>query len=103
MNKAVAVRALGDNRAAVELCDRAIAIRERLVHQDSRRELAGDLAWAQAYWAETAALLGRRDEATQAAREAVATLESEIQRTGRADLQNVLSWARENLDELLGG
>ena len=40
MNKANAVRALGDHRAAVELFDQAIAIRERLVNQEGRRELA---------------------------------------------------------------
>ena len=46
MNKALAVSALGDNRAAVGLYDRAIEIRERLVHQEGRWELANDLAMA---------------------------------------------------------
>ena len=45
MNKAIAVTALGNNRGAVELYDRAIEIRERLVHEEGRRELANDLAW----------------------------------------------------------
>ena len=44
MNKANAVRILGDNRAAVALYDRAIEIRERLVNVEGRRELANDLA-----------------------------------------------------------
>ena len=43
-NKASAVHALGNYRAAVELYDRAIKIRERLVNQEGRRELANDLA-----------------------------------------------------------
>jgi hypothetical protein len=46
VNKAIAVRALGDPRAAVTLHDRAIEIWERLVHQEGRRELANDLAIA---------------------------------------------------------
>ena len=46
MNKANAVRALGDNHGAVALYDQAIAIRERLVNQEGRRELANDLALA---------------------------------------------------------
>ena len=36
-NKAVAVRALGDNRTAVALYDLAIQIRERLVNDEWRR------------------------------------------------------------------
>ncbi len=42
--KAVALRSLGDNRAAGDLYDRAIEILERLVNVEGRRELAGDLA-----------------------------------------------------------
>ena len=44
MNKAIAVKNLGDNRAAVALYDRAIEILERLVNVEGRRELANDLA-----------------------------------------------------------
>ena len=44
MNKGIAVKILGDNRAAVGLYDRAIEIRERLVNVEGRRELAKDLA-----------------------------------------------------------
>ena len=46
MNKAIAVRNLGDNRAAVALYDRAIEIRERLVNVEGRHELANELASA---------------------------------------------------------
>ena len=49
LNKADAVSALGDNRGAVALYDQAIAIRERLVNQEGRRELVGDLAQLKAY------------------------------------------------------
>jgi hypothetical protein len=37
---------LGDKRAAVELCDKAIQIYERLVTHEGRSELLGNLSWA---------------------------------------------------------
>ena len=44
MNKAIAVRDLGDNRQRSVLYERAIEILERLVNVEGRRELANDLA-----------------------------------------------------------
>lgn len=91
----------GDRPGQVALYERAIDISERLANQESGKELAGDLAWAQLAWSNVARKTGRRDEAVGVARLAIRTLESEIQRTGRADLQNVLNWARQNLADLL--
>ena len=46
MNKGVELRDLGDLVGSAELCERAVAIYERLVEVEGRRELAGDLAKA---------------------------------------------------------
>ena len=43
-SKAIALQDLGDLRGAVALSDQGIAIRERLVNQEGRRELADELA-----------------------------------------------------------
>ena len=71
------------------------------MHQEGRRELAGDLAWVQLYWATIANKLGRHAEASKVARAAIKTLQSEVERTGRADLKGVLNWARNNMADLL--
>ena len=63
--------------------------------------LAAALAWAQVCWANAVGKIGRRDEAVRVAREAIQTLELEVERTGRADLKNVLNWACQNLADLL--
>jgi hypothetical protein len=101
MNKATAVSALGDERAAVALYDQAIAIRERLVLREGRSELQGDLARVVAGRAETLLRLGDRQRARAEGREAVAVLQAEVARTGRADLQAVLEWATAALKEVL--
>ena len=101
MNKAAAVSALGDKHAAVSLYDRAISIYERLVDQEGRRELTGNLAWVQAYQAGILKQIGERTRARTLAHSAIATLQTEVKRTGRADLQSVLNWARQNLADLL--
>jgi hypothetical protein len=101
VNKANAVSALGDQRAAVALYDRAIEIRERLVHQEGRRELQGDYAWGLVGRAKALLDLGDRKRAQTDAREAVAILQQEVTRTGRADLQAVLDWATTALKEVL--
>ncbi len=58
MNKANAVMALGDNRAAVTLYDQAIAIYERLVNDEGRRELANYLAGVYMNKANAVGILG---------------------------------------------
>lgn len=45
-NQAIAVRELGEERAAHGLADQTIALYERLVHQEGRHDLAGHLARA---------------------------------------------------------
>jgi hypothetical protein len=92
MDKAAVVSALGDRRAAVGFFDRAIEIRERLVDQEGRRELAGDLAWAKAYWAGTLIDLGEVANVVKEGHEAAEVLRAEVARTGRADLQQALNW-----------
>jgi tetratricopeptide (TPR) repeat protein/tRNA A-37 threonylcarbamoyl transferase component Bud32 len=98
MNKAMTVRsALGDHRGAVALYDQAIAIRERLVNQEGRRELIGDLAWARAFRGNTLILLGERTRGLEEMRSAQRILETEIGRTGRADLKQVLRGLQQQL------
>jgi serine/threonine protein kinase len=100
MNKATAVSDLGENRQAIGWDDRAIEIRERLVKQ-GREELRGDLAWVQASRAGTLLSLGDRKRAGSEGREAIAILEAEVARTGRADLQAALNSARQALNRVL--
>ena len=87
-------RGLGDKRGAVALYEQAIEIRERLVNQEGRRELAGDLAWVQLCWANDAWKIGRQAEAAKIAKQTIRTLESEIQRNRPRSLTGVLDWAR---------
>jgi tetratricopeptide (TPR) repeat protein len=99
--KARAVAAAGNLAAAVELYDQAIAGWEHLVRQTGPRKAMRHLAKAKAI---RAALLIRMDDldaAAVAAREAVALLQSEIARTGRADLQKTLKWAANALRKVL--
>ena len=84
----------------MDLYDKVIEILERLVNQEGRRELAGDLARMRLFWAVAAKSTGRRNEAQRVAREVVETLEAEVSRTGRADLQGVVNWARKYQGEL---
>lgn len=90
-----------DARTALTFYNRAIAIHERLVGEEGQRELRGDLDWT--YAAEAGALLelGERDKTRRLGRRAVAILDGEVHRTGRADLQGVLEWARNALKEML--
>jgi hypothetical protein len=85
----------------VDLYDRAAAIYERLVEQEGRKELLGDLAWVIAYRAKVFLDLGDQQKSRSDARKAVFTLKAEIARTGRADLQGVLDWATKALHEVL--
>jgi hypothetical protein len=101
MNKANALSGLGDKRGAVTLYDQAIAIRDRLVNQEGRRELQGDLAGVQLCRAELLLEAGNRAQAQREARAAVLVLKAEIARTNRADLKSVLDWATSNLREIL--
>ncbi|MGH8677395.1 MAG: hypothetical protein ACREUQ_03465, partial [Burkholderiales bacterium] len=66
-----------------------------------RRELVGDLAWAKAYQAYALKQIGQRGRASALARSVISIFETEVKRTGRADLQAVLKWTRQNLGDLL--
>ena len=74
---------------------------ERLVEQEGRRELTGDLAKVRMIRAEVLLDLGERKRATTEARNAWAILQAEVKRTERADLQGVLTWASTALKEVL--
>jgi tetratricopeptide (TPR) repeat protein/predicted Ser/Thr protein kinase len=101
-NKAKTVSALGDNRVAVALYDQSIAILRRLVEQEGRSDLSGDMITSELYRA--VALQGMDSlfvADCRRAQAAFAGLRSESERTGRADLQNVLRWAQANLDGIV--
>jgi hypothetical protein len=74
------------------LYDQTIAILERLVNQEGRRELVGDLAWIKAGRGDTLIILGERARGLKEMRSAQRIQEAEIARTGRADLTQVLTW-----------
>lgn len=91
MNKATAVRKLGDNRCALVLCDQAITILERLVNQEGRRELVGDLACVKVNRGSALIGLGEKAKGLQEILQAQSVLEAEIARTGQADLRPYLT------------
>jgi serine/threonine protein kinase len=101
MEKAFVHQNVDDIPGAVALYDRALAIRERLVLQEGRAELRGDLARVTLYRAETLLTLGDRERARNEARDAVTILKAEVDRTGRADFQSVLAWATKALKDVL--
>lgn len=101
MNKGVALEQLGEIRVASELYTHAVALWRPMVESGSHPDLAGDLGWTLAYSAAAFKALGRPDVASLHAREAVALLAAEIDRTGRADLVDVIAWARSDLASLL--
>lgn len=117
-NKAVMLQALGDHRSAVTVSDREIMIWQRLVSQEGRQEFVGEFAQAifcraaatntlsrsflrslmhQPREAARASLLeaqALRDRAQGDVRTAMSLLSDEIARTGRADLNELLEWAK---------
>ena len=95
MNRGVALTDLGRLKDALADCNTCIGLEEGLVQREGRRELAGQLAWGYARQAGLLLRIGRREEACQRAREAVSILQSELSRTGRADLRGVLELAEE--------
>jgi hypothetical protein len=97
MNKAIGVSDLGDHRGAVALYDQAIAIREQLVNQEGRRELAGDLARLKAYRGDSLITLGEKENGLRDMRSARGILDAEIARTSRTDLKQVLRWLQQQL------
>lgn len=97
-NKAISVSALGDHSGAVALYDQSIAILRRMVEQEGRSDLSGDMMTTELY--RVVALQGMSPLSIDDCRRAQAAftgLCAESERTGRADLQNVLRWAQANL------
>jgi tetratricopeptide (TPR) repeat protein len=99
IGKAIAFSLVRDKRTAVGLYDRAIEIRERLVNVEGQRELAGDLATVKTYRGLALIELGDTEAGKQEAREAMAALRAEVNRTNRADLKASLDWIATRLDE----
>jgi tetratricopeptide (TPR) repeat protein len=99
MNKAIAVKSLGDNQAAVSLYHRTITIFEQLVNVDGRREFLGDLAKVKTYRGLALIELGDPEGGRREARDAMSVLGAEVNRTGRADLEEALDWAAKHLNE----
>ena len=97
MNKAIAVSALGDKRGALALYDQAVAIRERLVNQEGRHELAGELAQSVGYRGSALIALGEKARGIEDMCSAENVLTVEIAHKGRADLQQTLTWIRQRL------
>jgi serine/threonine protein kinase len=81
---------LDDAPGAVALYDQALALWERLVHAEGRRELRGDLARVRVCRAN---ILPDPGERLKEAQQGIAVLEEEVHRTGRADLKQDLDWA----------
>jgi len=91
---------LGELVPALANYGQAIAIYEELVG-NGRLELRGDLAWAKALRAQLRHDRGERSEAQREAQVAVPMLAEEAQKTGRADLQQILDRARNGLKDVL--
>ena len=99
LTKAKAAGDFGDCLAAVALYDRAIEIWERLVYIEGSTTLMGDLAGARALQASPLIKLGQQERGLRQLREAKTILESEILRTSRSDLKNILDWLNIPLDD----
>lgn len=99
VSKALAVRQGSRPEDAIGLLSRALALYEGLIKR-GRRDLSADRAQALAHRAKLVAPT-RPDEARRDACIAVAVLETEVKKTGRADLRALLAWARRNLDSVL--
>jgi tetratricopeptide (TPR) repeat protein len=93
LNKAIAFSTLKEHARAVELCDRAIAIRERLVNQEGWRELAQELANCYLCKAKAASELGDLDGALLLCDQSIAIWERMVKEEGRAELESQLTEA----------
>ena len=99
MCKANKLMGLGDNRAAIALHDQAIEIRERLVGQEGKRELAGDLALVKANRGVALFCLGEMEQGLHEMHSAQSALEAEMALTGKADLQRMLTWLQQLIEQ----
>ncbi|MCC6822426.1 MAG: tetratricopeptide repeat protein, partial [Verrucomicrobia subdivision 3 bacterium] len=92
-NKGNATSALGDNRAALDLYNKAIAIRERLVNEDDRHEFANGLARVYMCKGLTVGLLGDVREAIALQGQAVSIFEKLVNEEGHRELAHELATA----------
>jgi len=99
MNKAIALAVEDQFHGALALMGQCVATYRRLVDSDLRHDLLGDLAEAQTIQARMLKDTGDATGALGLTRSAIATLESEVRRTGRADLKRALDRARRDLME----
>jgi len=89
-DKACTMNDLGDSQAALALCDLAIALYERLVHDEGRRELADELATAYRNKAIALESLGDNRAAVALYDRAIEIHERLVHREGRTELQGDL-------------
>ena len=101
MGKGVVLWHQGDLAGAGAVYDESVALFRTLVERDGRTELAGELARVRLYVAKTRLQLGDKTTGRKEARDAMPILRREVERTGRADLQQVLNWATEALKDVL--
>jgi serine/threonine protein kinase len=102
MNKAIMLSVLGEMSSAVKLLDECIMIRRQLVEKDGHQELLGDLAWVVLVRATVINKIGTLSEVERRqSREAYRALAIEAQRTGRADLKQIMAWAQNVLSDIL--
>ncbi len=99
LNKALAHLSLGEKDQALALCSQAIEIREGLV-EGGRVELRGGLAKLKVFKAACLLALGATEEAQSLVCQAISVLEEEVARTGRADLNESLQWAKDTLKDI---
>lgn len=97
-NKAVAVRELGEQRAAAALADQTIALYERLVEQEGRHELANDLATAYDNKAVALNQSGDPWRTVVLYDRAIAIRERLVQHEGRQELADDLARTHQNRD-----
>jgi serine/threonine protein kinase len=101
MNRGNALAMGEDPRAAVTAYDQSIDVYQGLVEREERRELLGDWAHVRLLRAHALSRLGNNGMARREVLEAVSVLNAEIDRTGRADLRQVLNWVNRALRAFL--
>jgi hypothetical protein len=95
MNRGDALVQLARAEDALPDYDASVHLLEELVKSEGWRELRGDLAWASARHAGLLLRMGLRGKGCQEALQAMSILQSEVTRTGRADLRQALEFAEE--------
>jgi tetratricopeptide (TPR) repeat protein len=93
-NKANALNELGDSRGAVESCDQAIAIQERLVNLEGHRELAQELGGSYQNKAVAVSALGDNRRAVALCDQALAIWERLVNQEGRREFVRHLALTR---------